>query len=272
LLGAGVGAAEGAPMEVEELTILGGTDKDGRPEPVEELTLRPGDVVAIVGPTGSGKSALLRDVELLAQGDTVTGRRVLLNGERPPEELRFDPERRLVAHVTQTMGFLADCSVREFVELHAESRGVDVDPEEVIELANRFTGEPIHPDMHMTELSGGQSRSLMIADVLLISDSPVVLIDEIENAGIKKREALEELTRHDRIVLLVTHDPAVALRSDLRVVMENGAMVELVETSKREREVAELLERLDAWWLELRDRVRRGERLDDVEPPVGAQA
>jgi ABC-type lipoprotein export system ATPase subunit len=142
----------------------------------------------------------------------------------------------------------------------------------VIELANRFTGEPIHPDMHMTELSGGQSRSLMIADVLLISDSPVVLIDEIENAGIRKREALEELTRHDRIVLLVTHDPAVALRSRLRVVMRNGAMTELVETSEREREVADVLDLVDEWWLELRDRVRRGERLDDVKPPSGVRA
>ncbi len=112
----------------------------------------------------------------------------------------------------------------------------------------------------------------MIADVLLISDSPVVLIDEIENAGIRKREALEELTRHDRIVLLVTHDPAVALRSRLRVVMRNGAMTELVETSEREREVADVLDLVDEWWLELRDRVRRGERLDDVKPPSGVRA
>ncbi len=87
-------------MRVDELTILGGTDKDGRPEPVRELTLERGTVVAVVGPTGSGKSALLRDVEILAQGDTETGRRILLDGEEPPDDLRFDPERRLVAHVT----------------------------------------------------------------------------------------------------------------------------------------------------------------------------
>ncbi|WP_456435669.1 ATP-binding cassette domain-containing protein [Methanopyrus sp.] len=258
-------------MEVHELTILGGTDKDGRPEPVRELTLERGTIVAVVGPTGSGKSALLRDVEILAQGDTETSRRILLDGEEPSDDLRFDPEHRLVAHVTQTMGFLADCTVREFVEIHAESRGVDVDPEEVVDVANRFTGEPIDPDMKMTELSGGQSRSLMIADVALISDSPIILIDEIENAGIRKHEALDELTARDKIVLLVTHDPVLSLRSDFRIVMRNGAMTKIVETTQREREVAELLERVDTWLLDLRNRVRCGERLDDVELPLGAE-
>ena len=60
-------APESTRVRVRELTVLGGTDKDGRPEPVRRLTLRPGDVVTIVEPTGSGKSAPLRDVEPLAQ-------------------------------------------------------------------------------------------------------------------------------------------------------------------------------------------------------------
>ncbi len=254
-------------MDVKEITVLGGRDKDGNLEPVRELRLRRGTVTAIVGPTGSGKSALLRDIEVLARGDTVTRRTVLVNGEVPPEELRFDPERRLVAHVTQTMGFLADCTVAEFLEAHIEAEGADVDPYDVLEVANRLTGEPIHPDMHMTELSGGQSRALMVADVAVIGDRPVVLLDEVENAGIKKHEALDELTSHDKIVVVVTHDPVIALRADVRVVMRNGAMTEVVRTTKAERKASEVLERVDGWLLELRERVRRGERIEDVEPP-----
>ncbi|NPB02097.1 MAG: ATP-binding cassette domain-containing protein [Methanopyri archaeon] len=254
-------------MEVKKLTVLGGRDKDGNPEPVRELELKRGTVTAVVGPTGSGKSALLRDIEVLARGDTVTGRKVLVNGELPPEDLRFNPRRRLVAHVTQTMGFLADCTVAEFLEAHVEAEGTDVDPYDVLEVANRLTGEPIHPDMHMTELSGGQSRALMVADVAVIGDRPVVLLDEIENAGIKKHEALDELTSHDKIVVVVTHDPVIALRADVRVVMRNGAMTEIIRTSRSEREAAKLLEKVDDWLLELRERVREGERIEGVEPP-----
>ena len=51
---------------VESVTIMGGTDKDGNPEAFE-LTLKRGDVVSVVGPTGSGKSRLLADIEWLAQ-------------------------------------------------------------------------------------------------------------------------------------------------------------------------------------------------------------
>jgi len=53
--------------------------------------------------------------------------------------------------------------------------------DKVIKLANNLTGEPIEKDYNLTILSGGQSRSLMVADVAVISDSPIVLIDEIEN-------------------------------------------------------------------------------------------
>lgn len=45
----------------------------------------------------------------------------------------------------------------------------------------------------------------MIADIALICDSPVVLIDEIENAGIDKEHALRALLGHDKLVLVVTH-------------------------------------------------------------------
>ncbi len=55
-----LGASE---EKVAEITITGGRAKDGSDEPVRELTARVGDVICIVGPTGSGKSRLLADIE-----------------------------------------------------------------------------------------------------------------------------------------------------------------------------------------------------------------
>ena len=51
----------------------------------------------------------------------------------------------------------------------------------------------------------------MIADTAVLSASPVVLIDEIENAGIDRQQALDILIREEKIVLMATHDPILAL-------------------------------------------------------------
>ena len=76
----------------------------------------------------------------------------------------------------------------------------------------------------MTELSGGQTRSLLIADAVVIGNSPIILLDEIENAGINRTRALELLKNYEKIFIFVTHDPRIALLSDFRIVMKNGAM------------------------------------------------
>jgi ABC-type lipoprotein export system ATPase subunit len=69
------------------LTIQSGKNKFGEQEGFDSIEIRLGDTLSIVGPTGSGKSALINDIETLAQGDTVTGRYILINGEVPPESL-----------------------------------------------------------------------------------------------------------------------------------------------------------------------------------------
>ncbi len=105
---------------IESITIIGGRDKSGNAENIK-LLLKAGDVVSIVGPTGSGKSRLLGDIECLAQGDTPTKRQILLNGEVPSINERFAIENKLVAQLSQNMNFVMDLSVEEFIKLHAES-------------------------------------------------------------------------------------------------------------------------------------------------------
>jgi ABC-type lipoprotein export system ATPase subunit len=253
--------------KVSEVTITGGRAKDGSPEPVSKLTVKVGEVICIVGPTGSGKSRLLADIEWVARGDTPTGRHVTINGQVPDDKWRFSSEYKLVAQLSQNMNFVMDLSVEEFLNLHAESRQA-VDPQEKIQRiwnwANELAGESFALDTPVTSLSGGQSRALMIADTAVLSSSPVVLIDEIENAGIDRQQALDILIREEKIVLMATHDPILALMGDRRVIINNGAMQKVIEPSEKEKANLIELRALDEKLMGLRHRLRMGERLDEV--------
>ena len=254
-------------MEVGSLTILAGTDKDGNKEGFEKFTLRKSEIVSIVGPTGSGKSRLLADIEWTAQKDTPTNRTILINGEIPDKKWRFSSNNRLVAQLSQNMNFVMDLTVKEFVELHAESRMVeDVDrvTKEIIEAANNLAGERFDLTTAITSLSGGQSRALMIADTAILSSSPIVLIDEIENAGIDRKKALNLLVSSDKIVLMATHDPILALMADKRIVIKNGGIDGIIETSQKEREILIQLEKMDNIMQNLRNDLRDGLSIDTM--------
>lgn len=254
--------------KIEKITILPGINKFGEKEKFEKIDIVKGEIVAVVGHTGAGKSQLLYDIERLAQKDTKSKRRILVNGESPDKELRFDPKRKLIASLAQTMNFLTDTTVKNFLELHLESRGGKLRAglvEEVIEEANEITGEKILSDINLLNLSGGQSRALMISDVANISISPIVLIDEIENAGIKKEKAIKILVEEGKIVLIVTHDPSLALRADKRIIIENGGVTKILKTTLREKGIAHYLNWIENYGLDIREKIRQGEKIENVE-------
>jgi len=245
---------------------MGGHDKEGNPEN-KHLTLQAGSITSIVVPTGSGKSRLLADIEWLAQGDTPTGRTILINDNIPDSELRFSIERKLVAQLSQNMNFVMDATVHEFITMHAESRMVqDATPmvEEIIFQANLLAGESFSSETPLTELSGGQSRALMIADTAFLSTSPVVLIDEIENAGIDRKKALQLLVKKEKVILIATHDPILALMAEQRLVIKNGGIHTLIITSENEKNNLSALEAIDNKMLTLRNKLRSGEIIEDI--------
>src|SRR6056297_1075597 len=251
--------------KVHSLTILPGTDKDGNPEGFDELKIKKSEVICIVGPTGSGKSRLLADIEWTANKDTPTNRSILINDEEPDKKWRFSSSNKLVAQLSQNMNFVMDLTVEEFIELHAKSRMIENEREiisKIIEGANHLAGEKFDLDTQITSLSGGQSRALMIADTAILSTSPIVLIDEIENAGIDKKRALNLLVNEEKIVLMATHDPSLALMAGKRLVIKNGGIDKVIETSVEERRMLVELDRIDKIIGTLRSNLRKGEILE----------
>lgn len=246
------------------LNITGGTDRAGRPETVTALTLQAGDSLAVLGPTGSGKSEFLADIEQMADRDTPSGRVVTFvrDGAAPARH-------GLVATLSQRTNFIMDATVAEFCRLHAASLGKDGARDwtkETVTLANTLCGEPMTGNSLLQRLSGGQTRALMIADIALISDAPVVLIDEVENAGIDKHLAVDTLSGHGKITVIATHDPVLMLSSPRRLVMAGGGMRHLHVMDEDEGACLDLLVRLDRTLLAARERLRRGERLKEVMP------
>lgn len=248
---------------VRRLEIHGGQDRDGRPEQLSLVSVNRGESLAVVGPTGSGKSELLSDIEQLAGGDTPSRRRITLDG-RTVEHGAIG----LVATLSQRTNFVMDASVRTFIGLHAgclakDERGM---VERVLDLANTLCGEPMRADDRLQGLSGGQTRALMIADIALVSDSPVVLIDEVENAGIDKHRALAALAGQGKIVLTATHDPVLMLMNSRRIVMSGGGMRRLIEVEGEERAWLHKLGELDGILGRARDILRSGDTLRGEVP------
>ena len=250
---------------IESLTIFPGHNKSGEKEKFDKFDIFSSQIVSIVGPTGSGKSRLLADIEWAAQNDTPTGRTIYINGRKPDPKWRYSTNNKLVAQLSQNMNFVMDLTALEFITMHAESRMVENISEVVEKIlieANKLAGENFSPNTAVTALSGGQSRALMIADTAVLSSSPIVLIDEIENAGIDRKKALDLLVSQDKVVLMATHDPLLALMADKRIVIKNGGIDKIIETTAEEKKLLVQLNDIDQIMQNARKKLRSGMTLE----------
>ncbi|KAA5604879.1 ABC transporter ATP-binding protein [Roseospira marina] len=171
------------------------------------LELRAGRTTALLGPSGVGKSTLLRLIAGLEVGDHVRATVVCDDG---------GPLAGRVAYLAQRDSLLPWASALDNVALGARLRGEPLRPARkraASMLADVGLGDRLHD--RPGRLSGGMRQRVALARALM-EDRPVILMDEPFSAlDFLTRLRLQDLTARlltGRTVLLVTHDPLEALR------------------------------------------------------------
>lgn len=188
------------------------------------LELRRGEVVALMGRNGSGKSSLMWALQ--GSGPRLSGR-VTVDGE-DPADLKPDEARQLVGLVPQTADDLLYLeTVAEECEAADAQAGTDAGTCRA--LLDRLA-PGIDPQHHPRDLSEGQRLSLVLA-IVLTARPPVILLDEPTRgldypAKSQLGRILRDLTADGRTVLLSTHDVEfVATSADQAMVMAEGQIV-----------------------------------------------
>ncbi|MFL5923022.1 MAG: ABC transporter ATP-binding protein [Gaiellaceae bacterium] len=196
-----------------------------------DLHVAPGESLALVGATGSGKSTV---AGLLARLYDPEDGRVLLDGH-DLRELRLEDVRRAVALVFEET-FLFSESVRENIRVGRPDANDD-DVQRAAELAGAAAFVANLPDGYETilgergfSLSGGQRQRIAIARAIVADPALLVLDDATSAVDATKeheiRAALGEVMR-GRTTLVIAHRPATIALADRVAVLEGGRIVEV---------------------------------------------
>jgi putative ABC transport system ATP-binding protein len=217
---------------------MSGLSKVYRTEVVETHALRDfhlevvaGEFVAVTGPSGSGKTTFLTIAGLLesptAGSYRLDGVEVGTLGDDARSRIRNEK----IGFIFQAFNLIPDLSVTDNVEVPLRYRRMKADERrrrarealERVGLAARGRHYP-------SELSGGQQQRVAIAralagsPALLLADEPTGNLDTQMARGVMS--LLEDLHRDGATIVMVTHDPQLALRAQRNVHVVDGQVVD----------------------------------------------
>ena len=182
------------------------------------LEIKKGELVAIIGQSGSGKSTFMNMLGCL---DVPTSGRYYLNGtdvsEMSDNELS-EVRNREIGFIFQGFNLIANLNAIENVELPLIYRGIDrktrhqlaIDSLKLVGLEKRMNHKP-------SEMSGGQQQRVAIARAIA-AQPPVILADEptgnLDSASSREiLEILQKMHKTGRTVILITHDNGIAAQA-----------------------------------------------------------
>jgi len=205
-----------------------------------DLDVRLGELLMIVGPSGCGKTTLISVIAAILGQDSgeceVLGRDVksMDNSERT----RFRGE--FLGYVFQMFNLLPALSAVENVSIPlllngASRKQAERRAEEALEavgLGARWNAVP-------AQLSGGQQQRVAIARALVHNPKVIVCDEPTSNLDHTAGHAMMELLRSaarspDRALIVVTHDPRIFEFADRIARMDDGKIIEIIESGKKE--------------------------------------
>ena len=194
-----------------------------------DISVEPGEFVAIMGPSGCGKSTLLN---LVGGLDRPSAGRVLIDGAdlTTLDDDKLTELRRRMGFVFQSYNLIPVLDATENAALpltldgaaHAERRAQDWLKK--VGLGDRMTNRP-------DQLSGGQQQRVAVARAL--STEPALILADEPTGNLDSKSATEIATLLQQVstdwgraVLMVTHDPRIASFARRLLLMKDGAIVD----------------------------------------------
>jgi len=197
------------------------------------IHVRPGEFVAVTGPSGSGKTTFLTIAGLLEE---FTGGEYQLDGvdvRGLDDNHRSRLRNEKIGFIFQAFNLIPDLNVFDNVDVPLRYRGFNgTERRKRIQQALERVGLSARARHFPAELSGGQQQRVAIARALagdpklLLADEPTGNLDTQMARGVM--ELLEELHRDGATIVMVTHDPELAIRAQREVHIVDGQVVDLV--------------------------------------------
>ncbi|HEL1667772.1 ABC transporter ATP-binding protein [Streptococcus suis] len=195
-----------------------------------QFHIKKGQTIGLVGPTGSGKTSLLK---LLMREYDVTNGRILLNQENI-KNYKLADLRRLIGYVPQDQ-FLFATSVTENIRFGNPDLSLD-QVEEAARAVYVYEDIQDMPDRFDTmvgekgiSLSGGQKQRLAMARAMILNPDILLLDDSLSAVDAKTEHAILETIKKERLdktTIITAHRLSAIVHADLILVLEDGKIVE----------------------------------------------
>lgn len=202
-----------------------------------DLSIKDKEILVILGASGGGKTTLLNVISGLDKIDKRKNSYIKYNGVNISKYSDFKMtkfRKKNLGFIFQTYNLLEHLNVRENVMVGAKLGKSCANIDEILDVV----GLTRHKDKYMHELSGGEQQRVSIARALakqpkvMFCDEPTGALDE--KTGKKVLDSLIEANeKFGTTLIIVTHNPGIALIGDKIIRINSGKIVETIINEKR---------------------------------------